>query len=134
MDESTNIDFIIGGPNADIEDNEFTLEAIITEEGIIVDVIEVLGHFKPYLKEVLMYPNPTDGILSFDYRVYRKLDELKAELYSITGLKLVDVETEHRLGRQHEVLDMTELEGGVYFLRLTSGSQNVSHDIKVIKN
>ncbi|CAE7297754.1 unnamed protein product, partial [Symbiodinium microadriaticum] len=132
MDESTNIDFIIGA-GGDIENNSFELEAVITDTGIEVGVVEELGDLKPYLKDVLLYPNPTEGILTFDYRVYRSLDNLRAEIYTITGLKLLDTEINHNMGRQRTTLDLTELEGGVYFLRLTDGAQSVSDDIKVIK-
>ena len=61
------------------------------------------------------------------------MDELKVELYSMTGLKLLDQNIEHKLGRHQVELDMRDIQGGVYFLRLTNGRMSISDNIKIIK-
>ncbi|MFY0689230.1 MAG: leucine-rich repeat domain-containing protein [Cyclobacteriaceae bacterium] len=132
MDESTAIEFEIGAGGT-TEDNSFQLAAVITEEGIQVEVVEELYSIKPFLKDIVVYPNPTDGVLSFDYRVYRKLDQLQAELFDINGVRLMQQTISHAMGVQSATIDLISQTGGVYFMQLTDGGVPVTNTIKIIK-
>ncbi|WP_170148006.1 leucine-rich repeat domain-containing protein [Marinoscillum furvescens] len=128
LDEDAAIYFEVGG---DKENQLFEISAVVTEEGIQVESNEVLYSLKPYIKEVRLYPNPTDGQLGIDYLVYRKLDNLKIELMDIRGTKLVEMEIPHAMDYHHAELDLTEYESGIYFVNFTDGARSFRHQIKV---
>ncbi|MBV6646295.1 MAG: VCBS repeat-containing protein [Cyclobacteriaceae bacterium] len=132
MDSTTAIDFVVGAGGT-VEDNEFTLEATITEEGIQVDVLEELGRLKPFLKNVKLYPNPTEGRLVMDYLVYRKIADLSATLHTASGKVMLEQQLDHRLGSKQVVIDMEAFESGFYFLTLTDEAKTFKHTIKVTK-
>lgn len=128
IDEDAAIYFEVGG---DKENQLFEISAVVTEEGIQVESNEVLYSLKPYIKEVNLYPNPTDGQLGIDYLVYRKLDNLKIELMDIRGVKLIEKVIPHAMDYHHAVLDLTDYESGVYFVNFTDGARSFRHQIKV---
>ena len=132
MDESTAIDFVIGGGGT-MENEVFTLDAVITEEGIQVQVIEALGDLKPFIKNVLLYPNPTEGVLRFDYLVYRKMNDLKVTIMDTRGVQLLEKQLDHSMGRHGTEIDMTDLESGVYLLTLSNGDQSFSFRKRIIR-
>ncbi|MFY0607566.1 MAG: T9SS type A sorting domain-containing protein, partial [Cyclobacteriaceae bacterium] len=49
------------------EKNSFSLEATVTEEGIVVEKIAELGFFRKYFKDLSVYPNPSDKDMHITY-------------------------------------------------------------------
>jgi hypothetical protein len=130
MDETSGVIFEIGGNK---ENQKFTADALITEAGIVVTQQEILFNWKPFIKDVVLYPNPTADVLGMDYNVYRKVDDLTVKVTSITGVTLLQQEVEHRMGVHHAAVDMTTLSAGNYFLSFTDKAGTFNHALKVTK-
>jgi|GEM_PF-1098745 len=130
MDPDADIDFVIGG---DKENQLFQLTAVITEDGIQVKSEEILFTWKPFIKDVKLYPNPTKGKLKADFLVYRKLEDLKLEVYDIRGIKLKDQQLSSRMGPQSTEVDLTNVDAGVYFIIFTDSAGSFRHQLKVNK-
>lgn len=130
MDPASVIEFEVGG---DKENQLFSIEALITEDGIIVDSREVLSSPKPYLKEVVLYPNPTEGKIVADFLVYRKLKDLRAIVQDIRGLQVLEQELNPVTGWQRTEMDLTGFNSGIYFLVFTDKANTFRHQAKIIK-
>ncbi len=130
MDDSASVEFVIGG---DRENQVFEVYALITELGINITQNEILYNLKPYLKDIVLFPNPTEGLLGIDYTVYRNLDNLKLKLLSITGKVLLEQEVDHHFGVKHSQLNMTEYGEGVYFLVFSDDQGLVNQTMKIVK-
>ncbi|WP_421896536.1 T9SS type A sorting domain-containing protein [Marinoscillum sp.] len=128
MDPNSDIEFIVGG---DKENQRFTLTATITEQGIQVESREVLYSLKPYLKDIILYPNPTEGPLTIDFLVYRKLNDLKLEVSDVRGVKLVEQDLSPKMGPQTTRVDLTTCEAGVYFLVFTDAAGTFRQQVKI---
>ncbi|WP_421896530.1 cadherin domain-containing protein [Marinoscillum sp.] len=130
MDPNSDIEFIIGG---DKENQKFQLTATITENGIVVEATEVLYTMKPYLKDLQLYPNPTAGVLSAEFFVYRKLRDLKMEVLDVSGVKLFEQTLDPKLGAQSTEIDLTTYSSGVYFVVFTDEAGTFRQQVKVGK-
>jgi len=128
MDPNSDIEFVVGG---DKENQRFSLVATITDQGIQVEANEVLYSLKPYLKDIRLYPNPTEGVLSIDFLVYRKLNDLKVEVVDVKGVKLMEQELSPKMGIQTARVDLTTYEAGVYFLIFTDEGGTFRQQVKV---
>ncbi|MEP4532295.1 MAG: hypothetical protein ABJ004_04360 [Cyclobacteriaceae bacterium] len=129
--EDAEVVFELGG---DRENQVFDVNVLIDEEGINVTQEEILYNLKPYIKEVVLYPIPTDGLLSLDYLVYRPIDNLKLQVVTTQGVVLMEQEAEHWQGKQKASIDITNQSPGVYYLVFTDDDATFSHHIKVIRN
>ena len=130
MDPDSDIFFEIGG---DKENQEYTVSAEITEEGIVVEAREVLYTDKPYIKNVMLYPNPTIGHLTVELKVYRKLKDLKVEVLDARGVKIIEQQLDPKRGTKHLKLDITDHPTGVYFLNFTDDQGTFKHQVKISK-
>jgi len=130
MDPSSDIEFIVGG---DKENQLFTLTAVITENGIEVEATEVLYSLKPYIKDVRLYPNPTESILTADFLVYRKLNDLKMEVVDVKGIKLWEQALNPKMGVQSTRVDLTTYPTGVYFIVFTDEAGTFRQQVKIGK-
>lgn len=130
MDPDAAVNFTVGG---DKENQVFAIEAVITEKAITVESNEILYARKPYLKDVNLYPNPTAGILTADYLVYRKLDDLKVQLWDLKGALLGERPIDASMGVQQVELDLTAYRDGLYLMVFTDHANTFKHEIKIIK-
>jgi hypothetical protein len=130
MDESSNI--FLEVPE-DREGTEFSISALVTEDGISVQIDEVLGTLKPFIKDAVLYPNPTNGILKLDYLVYRKMENLKASIITMDGKLMLEQELPFTLGQKTVEIDMRNLNGGVYLLKLENNSDEFTFSVPIIK-
>jgi len=128
--EDAEVVFELGG---DRENQVFDVNVLIDEDGINVSQEEILYNLKPYIKDVVLYPIPTDGLLSLDYLVYRPINNLKLQLVTIQGVVLMEQEAEHWQGMQQASIDITDQSSGVYYLVFTDDDATFSHHIKVIR-
>ncbi|MEO9477195.1 MAG: T9SS type A sorting domain-containing protein [Cyclobacteriaceae bacterium] len=126
--EDAEVVFEIGG---DRENQLFDVNVLITEAGIEVTQEEILYNLKPYIKDVMLYPNPTEGMLSMDYLVYRNIDDMRIQIVSGQGVILVDQAVDHRQGRHHAEVDLTNFESGIYYLIFTDEAGSFAHPVKV---
>ena len=83
---------------------------------------EELGITESSMDKVVLYPNPTTGIINL------QTEEIieKAEVYTITGSKLHALVYETR-----KAIDISHLSRGIYFVRITL--KNKSQTYKIIK-
>lgn len=130
MDSTSNVKFVIGG---DVQEQKFEARALITESGISVQAYEVLSVPRPYLKGVILYPNPTEDVLKVDFYVNRKISSLKFEVVSVNGLKVSEKELDHGMGVQRTEVDLTKYESGIYFLVFTDAAGTFRHQVKIGK-
>ncbi|MFY0600782.1 MAG: hypothetical protein JXR03_14000 [Cyclobacteriaceae bacterium] len=128
VSENAEVVFEIGG---DRENQVFDVNVLITEEGIEVDQEEILYNLKPYVKNIKLYPNPTDGIMAMDYLVYRSIDDLKLQLVSTGGVILEEHVIDHWMGNQHTTIDLRDYGVGIYYLVFTDEAGTFSNSIKI---
>ena len=112
MDPESFVEFEIGADGK--ERNSFTLEATVTEEGIVVEKINELGFYRKYFKDLNVYPNPSDEVMHVSYAkmlaqgVVMRLVDLKG-----------NVVLEQAVDRGYDMaleLDVREIPAGVYLL------------------
>ncbi|MBV6647104.1 MAG: cadherin domain-containing protein, partial [Cyclobacteriaceae bacterium] len=132
MDESTTIDFVVGA-GGDVEDNEFVLEAVVTDEGIQVTVQDVLGRLKPFVRDLSLYPNPTEGKLTLQYSVNRKVNDLFARVYTVAGFEVINIPMQHQIGKHEVLMDLNELSSGIYIVTISDSQEKVRYNLKITK-
>jgi hypothetical protein len=66
------------------------------------------------LNKVLIFPNPNQGL--FQVSIDEKIDGLNIIIYSCNGLKIA----EHKNVLNDLVIDLTEYENGLFYIRLES--------------
>ncbi len=130
MDPSAEIEFII---RDDGSSQKFEVFALITEDGIFVESTEVLGAPLPYLRNVKIYPNPSDHQLTAEYLVNQSVNQLRLALISMSGATLLSQELEDELGAHKLSLDLSHLEAGTYFLILHDSSGEFRYQFKISK-
>ena len=130
MDPASEVEFEI---SEDKDNQVFDVLAIVGENGINIDQTEVLFSWKPYLKEINIYPNPTEGLVVMDYLVNRSIKDLKIKVLTITGKILHEQKMDHHLGKHATSVDLTEYEAGLYFLIFTNEAGTFKKEMKVIK-
>lgn len=128
IDDSAEVVFEIGG---DRENQIFDVNVLITEAGIEVDQDEILFNKKPYVKDVVLYPNPTEGVMALDYLVYRDVDDLKLQLVSTGGIILQEQEIDHWKGNQRTEIDLRDHAVGVYHLVFTDEAGTFAKSMKI---
>ena len=130
MDPNSAIEFVIGG---DKENQIFDVNVLVKQTQIEVKLNDILFSVRPHIKDIKLYPNPTEGSLSFDYTVYRKLNNLKVQLLNSQGVILEERPMEYRKATYHEALDLTPYSTGVYFIVFTDKTGSFAQHIKVSK-
>ncbi len=130
MDEDSDIEIIVSGSE---ENQLFDIRATVTEEGIVVETTKVLWTNKPFLKNVRLYPIPTDGMVLAKFEIYRKLEELFVEVRDMKGVLLMREELSARVGYQEVGIDLTAYKSGMYFVEFTDGDGVFKQHMKVVK-
>ena len=96
------------------------------------DYISVLVGMEEFgVEGFVVYPNPASGAMRLRYLI-RDSGYLKADLYSIEGVKIRELKRELVTPGTFEMnVDVSDLEDGVYFLRLQLGSEVVNAKLVV---
>ncbi|MFT6883380.1 MAG: hypothetical protein ACJAVY_002184, partial [Marinoscillum sp.] len=112
MDPNSFVEFEIGADGK--ESNSFTLEATITEDGIVVEKIAELGFFRKYFKDLNVYPNPSDKEMHVTYaKMLAKGVVLR--LTNLNGQTLYEAPVEP--GYNGEIsIEVEDMPSGVYLL------------------
>jgi hypothetical protein len=113
----------VDGVSGDTE-IEFTHNISFTDIFAVTGLFELTGQGK-----VSLYPNPVQSVMHIS--VSKDSDEsLYMNLYSLAGVKVLQEE----LGRGKEIqslVDLSNLEGGIYLLELRSGTEtNIRRVVK----
>jgi len=130
MDQSSDLLLTLG---EDTDQDEVTVAALVTPNGIVVNQVEVKGIPAPYLKDINVYPNPSEDILQLDYFVRRKVDGLSLRLTDVTGRHLMMKELSFLAGPQRTTLDISSLASGMYVLILSDKQGSFTQSIRVQK-
>lgn len=113
LDESSFVEFEVGEEG--ISENEFKLAATVSENGIVVELIEELGVINKYFKDLLIYPNPSSDLLNISYR-HLTTSEVSVQLVDITGAVLYQEDL--RKGYDRDLsLNVKDYPEGIYLLR-----------------
>ncbi|NQZ77750.1 MAG: T9SS type A sorting domain-containing protein, partial [Ekhidna sp.] len=111
LDESSFVEFEIG--EAGVSDTEFVLAAVVTEEGITVEL--VLGITTEFFTDFSIYPNPTTSLINVSY------DQILSETVT---MELIDMNGDILVVRRLEKtqngivqMDMSEYAKGSYLIR-----------------
>ncbi|MFY0605218.1 MAG: cadherin domain-containing protein [Cyclobacteriaceae bacterium] len=112
MDPDSFLEFEI---TDDKEQDGFVLAATVTEDGIFVELIEELGFYIDYFKNLNVYPNPANELVNISYEKLRS-DNVQAILTSLDGKEVMAIDVAKGYGRSVQ-LDTSELPEGLYLLR-----------------
>jgi len=88
------------------------------------------GHAHQFPADVIIYPNPTDGVLSLNTNAAKPF-RARAEVYDLSGKQLLRKVLEFGSGRSVTTMDVQSLSNGNYMLMLDSGEGTVSHSFMV---
>ena len=113
MNPNSFIEFEIG--EGGIEDNELTLAAIVTEEGISVELVLATGHYRDYFKDLELYPVPANKVLNIRYEKLMS-DRVKVQMVNLQGRIVLEKDVAKGFN-QTMTLDVEHLETGMYLLR-----------------
>lgn len=128
--EDAEVVFEIGG---DRENQVFDVNVLITESEIQVTQNEILYNLKPFIKDLSIYPNPTDKVITMDYLVYRDIDDLQLQIITSEGVILFTHEADNQKGLHHAEIDLANYESGMYYLVFTDESESFAHSVKIGK-
>ncbi|MEQ8469696.1 MAG: T9SS type A sorting domain-containing protein [Marinoscillum sp.] len=120
MDEDSYVEFEIGGDG--VEKNTLILLATITENGIVVEKIEELGFYRKYFRDLQVYPNPADRMVTISYDKLVS-NNVMVRLMDMNGLVI----QEARVSKGHDQsieLDVSQVEGGVYILQFVDSDRS----------
>lgn len=92
-----------------------------------------LGKKDSTYKDFSVWPNPFDTFFTFEYSV-QKSEVVNIELSAMNGLKVKTIKQGeiHEVGNHSVTIDTTDLDSGVYILRITTSEG--SEEMKLIKN
>ncbi|MEP0271361.1 T9SS type A sorting domain-containing protein [Ekhidna sp.] len=128
IDESSFVEFNVG--EAGVSDNQFTLAALVTEEGITIELI--LGLTSEFFTNFNIYPNPTVNKVNISYDKILS-DKISMELIDMNGNMLLkrDLKKENQSIME---LDLAEYSSGQYLLKFFDHQNNkTAMTFRVIK-
>ncbi|MBV6646321.1 MAG: hypothetical protein KI790_12775 [Cyclobacteriaceae bacterium] len=112
MDPNSFVEFEVG--EGGMEDNRLELEATINEDRIVVELVEELGFYRKYFKDLTVFPVPADDRVTIKYgkllsdNVQMKMVDLKGQVVHQGKMKKgYNMSTE---------LDVSQVTGGVYLM------------------
>ena len=133
IDDAASVQFEVGV--AGIGDDDFSLSAFATEDGIEVTIETVLGVILDYFKDLEIYPNPSREYLNIRYR-HLKSQDVTAQLIDLSGNLKWSQNLTNGFDGQLKV-DVSDYTEGIYILRFydrESPSENVVSYRVVVKD
>ena len=98
----------------------------LTRDGVVTAVEE-----KDAYSDILVYPNPTDGVLHVETHNYASLRQI--DVFDVFGRNVFTVETHGRASLQQPmtIINISHLPAGMYFVRITIDKTSIVK--KIIK-
>jgi Leucine-rich repeat (LRR) protein len=131
MDETSNIDFEIGGDGSE----EFDLVALVVDGEISVTLVSVTGLLEELVSNISVYPNPAvDNFINIAFNDRDNLEDgLVLGLYNMVGSLLVETEiNKNEINAQGVFqLQVSALQKGTYIMTIKSKNEVVG-DAKII--
>lgn len=72
-------------------------------------------------KTIEFYPNPSNGVVSFNLDVKSQENKLNVKVYNITGVLILSMED--KITQQNNTLDLSTLSNGAYLISIEYGNQ-----------
>ncbi len=82
---------------------------------------------------VMVYPNPVNDIVNVSFQSHKTFDKLSFEVSNLHGQKMLLVQVTGNGGEINQVLDLSNLVSGMYFLTINENG-NTLYSKKIIKN
>ncbi|MEM9896134.1 MAG: T9SS type A sorting domain-containing protein [Bacteroidota bacterium] len=128
IDQSSFVEFDVGEAGA--SDNQFTLAATVTEEGIVVEL--VLGEGQSTTYSVTVYPNPTKNQLYIE-----SPESLFGTEYILTDLngKILEAGKISARSERQQLLDLSRFDKGTYLIRIIQrkGQNKVQYVRRIVR-
>ncbi|MBV6646771.1 MAG: hypothetical protein KI790_15040 [Cyclobacteriaceae bacterium] len=112
MDPNSFVEFAVGEDG--VEDNQLELAATVSEDGIVVELVEELGFYRKYFKDLTVYPNPASEYMKVSYSKLMS-DNVVMRLMNLSGKVIHEEELRKGYNQSFDV-NVSEIEGGVYLL------------------
>lgn len=98
------------------------LDSVTIFNALSVDPDQALIH-------TLFFPNPSSGIIYFDTSIFGK--EIQVEIMDVSGRKIFQHQFQHSWDKTMQPLNLDELPGGTYLLRLSDGKISRTGHIQI---
>jgi|GEM_PF-1429873 len=82
-----------------------------------------------------LYPNPTNGVINFDYTATLANQNLKAIISDVTGRIILskDLKVQAPIIQQQYALDVSDIHPGIYFIEIQDGSNRSNGKFTISK-
>ena len=125
MDPNSFIEFEVG--EGGLENNTLELEATVDEDGIAVELVEELGFYRNYFKDLELYPNPVEDELTIQYSKLLSKN-VKVQFLNLQG-QLVKEETVEAGYQQRMLFDTRDIGDGIYLVRFIDPTRKDGQNI-----
>ena len=105
-------------------DYELRIEPITCDAGLDTSYLQKI-QIDSYPNDLLIYPNPSTGIYTLEYKFFQPNAEL--EVFDLNG-KLVHISV-YKVTKGKYVLDLSHVSKGVYFLKVEGDNTTTSYKI-----
>ncbi len=129
---STNIHYSFDDQSPFQGENYYRLELVDIDGAIDFSDIILLMVSKDD-KGYSFYPNPTNGLIYYQYESYSS-DLLKVEVLDVLGKQLKLVEQTGEIGLNKVSVDLSSYPSGTYMIRIHNTNASTVHTAKVVKN
>jgi len=117
IDEDAFTEFQIG---EDMDENGFVVAVEVSEDGIMIDLVEETGVPYDYLDELSIYPNPAENDDLFVKISARRGYEINLELIDLRGMLVLSERLDSiNLGNGTRKMDISHLSPGIYLVKIT---------------
>lgn len=125
---------LITGENGEtILDNDYTTESFSADLSVIAVIEAVSVNEMDNLEELTIYPNPAKDKLNIRFDLDNAMD-IKLEIFNVQGQSLVLIQEGILTNGRHEInTDISDLAKGVYYLKISDGSNNLTKRFIVIE-
>ncbi len=120
LDESSFVEFEVG--EAGVTDDSFVLAAVVTPDGIVVELI--LGITSEFFTDFNIYPNPTSDIININYDKILS-DNLSMSIIDMNGKQVLNQLLESGENGKIEI-DLSSYQSGQYILKFFDNDKNES--------
>ncbi len=130
MDPDSFIEFELG---ADGSEDTYSLQAVVTEDGIVVTPLDLTRVFKEYFTDLEVYPNPARGRLFITYSRLNN-NNVSVLISDVAGNTMMSTMLTPGLNGEIE-MNVGELSQGIYLLQFIDSDQDkLIGSAKFIKN
>ena len=104
---------------------------ITSVDSLATDNREIFSNLK---ENIRIYPNPVTSVLNFEFNL-SELSAVNLKIYNMQGLLVKSFQQNScTIGLQSIVLDMENIESGIYLIRVSTNKNSFSKKIIVSKN